>query len=204
MKSSVKSALAGACACAIVGTGVVAAAPATAVQRLTTRTPSSSSVSTPLLCGDVITTDTVLHKDLIDCPDNGLVIGADGVTIDLNGHRISGDDSLNEQCGPGLVCDVGIANSGGYRDVVIENGSLRDFALGVLVIGARDSLLNHLRISQSLFSGLIVVDADNTRIEHSTVNGNGLTTDQAGIAVFASRLGRPSLLSKSVAASSNV
>ena len=71
----------------------------------------------------------------------------------------------------GQVCDVGIANSGGYRDVVIENGSLRDFALGVLVIGARDNLLNHLRVSQSLFSGLIVVDADNTRIGHSTVNG---------------------------------
>ena len=99
MKFSVKTALAGACACALVGTGVVAAAPAMAVQRLTTRTPSSSSVSTPLLCGDVITTDTVLHKDLIDCPDNGLVIGADGVTVDLNGHSISGDNSLNEQCG---------------------------------------------------------------------------------------------------------
>ena len=55
------------------------------------------------------------------------------------------------------------------------------------MIGSRDNLLTHLRVTRSLFSGLIVVDADNTRVEHSTVNANGLTTDQAGIAVFASR-----------------
>ena len=28
-------------------------------------------------CGDTITADTTLHKDLVNCPNNGIVIGAD-------------------------------------------------------------------------------------------------------------------------------
>ncbi len=187
MKPATRTVLVGALILSMVGSGMSAAASAMARQNPTTRAAGSHPASTPLSCGDVITVDTVLHADLSDCPDNGLVIGADGVTIDLHGHQISGDNSLNEQCGPDDVCDVGIVNSDGYRDVVIENGTLRDFAVGLLVLGARDNRLSHLRVSQSLFSGLIVVDADQTLIQHSTVNANGLTTDQAGIAVFASR-----------------
>ena len=41
-------------------------------------------------CGDVITQDTTLDSDLIDCPGDGLVIGADGVTLDLGGHTVDG------------------------------------------------------------------------------------------------------------------
>ena len=41
-------------------------------------------------CGDVITQDTKLGNDLVDCPADGLVIGADDVTLDLHGHTIDG------------------------------------------------------------------------------------------------------------------
>jgi hypothetical protein len=39
-------------------------------------------------CGDTITADTTLDSDLVDCPNNGIVIGADDITLDLNGHMI--------------------------------------------------------------------------------------------------------------------
>ena len=42
-------------------------------------------------CGETITTDTTLDSDLVNCPNNGIVIGADGITLDLAGHRIDGD-----------------------------------------------------------------------------------------------------------------
>ena len=42
-------------------------------------------------CGDTITADTTLDSDLLDCPNNGIVIGADDVTLDLNGHTVAGD-----------------------------------------------------------------------------------------------------------------
>ena len=41
-------------------------------------------------CGDVITQDTTLDSDLIDCPGDGVVIGASGITLDLAGHTIDG------------------------------------------------------------------------------------------------------------------
>jgi hypothetical protein len=37
-------------------------------------------------CGATITVDTKLTRDLVNCPNNGLVIGADNITLDLNGH----------------------------------------------------------------------------------------------------------------------
>jgi hypothetical protein len=48
-------------------------------------------------CGAVLTSDTVLERDLTDCPGDGLVIGAAGITVDLNGHTVDGtraDDSV--------------------------------------------------------------------------------------------------------------
>ena len=48
---------------------------------------SASHVS----CGDEITADTTLDSDLVDCPGNGIVIGADDITLDLNGHLVDGD-----------------------------------------------------------------------------------------------------------------
>ena len=64
-------------------------------------------------------------------------------------------------------------------------GLFADFVVGLLVLGAHDNRLSHLRVSRSLFSGLIVGDAEHTLIQHSTVIAKRLTTDQAGIAVFA-------------------
>ena len=39
-------------------------------------------------CGDTITVSTTLVADLVNCPNNGIVIGADNITLDLNGHVI--------------------------------------------------------------------------------------------------------------------
>ena len=39
-------------------------------------------------CGDTITTDTILNSDL-SCSGEGIIIGADNITLDLNGHKIS-------------------------------------------------------------------------------------------------------------------
>jgi hypothetical protein len=41
-------------------------------------------------CGDTITKSTRLTANLVDCPTVGLVIAADGITLDLNGHRVDG------------------------------------------------------------------------------------------------------------------
>src|SRR5438034_9521531 len=56
------------------------------------------ALAAPLSCGDKITTDTTLHKDLVNCPHNGIIIGADDITLDLNGHTIDGDGISSPTC----------------------------------------------------------------------------------------------------------
>src|SRR3954447_17846219 len=88
----------------------------------------------PLACGDTIAVDTRLTADLVDCPGDGVVIGADGITLDLNGHRIDGDAAGDE---------IGI-DVEGHRGVTVANGSVREFTEGVLVAGGSDVAIRRL------------------------------------------------------------
>ena len=56
-------------------------------------------------CGDTIMTDTTLHRDLVGCPDNGLIIGPDNLTLDLNGHTLDADVAAGDCSGSeGSTC----------------------------------------------------------------------------------------------------
>ncbi|MFH1401185.1 MAG: right-handed parallel beta-helix repeat-containing protein [Nanoarchaeota archaeon] len=46
-----------------------------------------------LSCGSSITNDTFLTDDIMGCPATGIYIGASGVTLDCQGHRIDGVDA---------------------------------------------------------------------------------------------------------------
>src|SRR4051812_22099025 len=72
-------------------------------------------------CGATITSDTKLRADLTNCPGNGLVIGADGITLDLGRHTIDGAGTEGSQ---------GIKLAG-RRGVTIRNGTVREFATGI-------------------------------------------------------------------------
>ena len=85
---------------------------------------AGEAFAAPLACGDTITVDTRLEADLINCPGDGLVIGADDVTLDLNGHLIDGDGVRG---GPGRG-DVGI-RSEGHPSVTIRRGPPRNSTL---------------------------------------------------------------------------
>ena len=41
-------------------------------------------------CGMVVTSSIKAANDLTNCPGSGLLAGANGITIDLNGHTIDG------------------------------------------------------------------------------------------------------------------
>jgi hypothetical protein len=57
-------------------------------------------------CGQTITADTTLDSDLTKCTGPAIRIGADDITLDLNGHTITGK-------GKG----VGVNNTAGYDGV---------------------------------------------------------------------------------------
>ncbi|HEX5923678.1 MAG TPA: hypothetical protein VFY45_07585, partial [Baekduia sp.] len=60
--------------------------------------PASASASTTVHCGQTLTHSVRLANDLTDCPADGLVIGADGITVDLNGHTIDGTVAQTTDC----------------------------------------------------------------------------------------------------------
>jgi parallel beta-helix repeat protein len=140
-------------------------------------------------CGDTITTHTTLHHDLIDCPNNGIVIGADGITLNLNGHTIDGDGGLTADCPEDVICDDGIVNDG-HDGVTVAHGAVRQFALGALVAGSRHNRVLNITASDNRFPGIVIGDSARSSVRNSSVVRNGLHTDEAGIVLFHSRHSR--------------
>jgi parallel beta-helix repeat protein len=105
-------------------------------------------------CGDTITADTTLHKDLVDCPNNGIVIGANGITLDLNGHTIDGDGAPAAGCNPDTeFCDVGVLNDG-HDGLTVRHGSVREFAVGLWGLVVRHNRFLGISSSRNDGSGM--------------------------------------------------
>jgi parallel beta-helix repeat protein len=137
-------------------------------------------------CGETITTDTTLDSDLVDCPNHGIVIGADGVTLDLNGHVIEGDGARFAHCRPrGELCDIGVLNEG-HDGVTVRNGSVRAFDTGVLVAESRENRIVGISSSRNRLFGFVVGEAARSVIRDSAGNDNPVP-DGDGIGVFGSR-----------------
>src|SRR5262249_19771626 len=102
-----------------------------------------------LHCGDVITVNTRLASDLVNCPDNGLVIGADNITLDLNGHVIDGDGTRVPSCPPDATCDTGVDNTAGHSHVTVKGGSIRQFNVAVWVFGGAGDHIRHLAVAHT-------------------------------------------------------
>lgn len=133
---------------------------------------AEQAIASHASCGAIITTDTRLDRDLVGCQGDGLVIGAAGITLDLNGHTVSGT-------GVG----TGIDDSAGHDRVRIINGTVTAFSNGIVLIGASSSRLTDLTVTDNASGGISLVDgSDANRVERNVVSGNRLD----GIFLFAS------------------
>jgi nitrous oxidase accessory protein NosD len=140
----------------------------------------------PLSCGDTITSDTTLHVDLLNCQSNGIIIDADDVTLDLNGHLIDGDVTRDSTCDPTIeFCDLGIVVEG-HSGVVVKNGSVRQFLGGVVVISAHASRVVDLRTSRNRFFGIGVADSGHIVIRRCAANRSSHPEGE-GLGLFTTR-----------------
>jgi parallel beta-helix repeat protein len=137
-------------------------------------------------CGDTITSDATLDSDLTNCPNNGVVIGADDVSLNLNGHSIDGDGAPAVGCDfESEFCDFGVLNVG-HDGVTIKNGSVRQFAIGVfLVDGARHSRVLRISATRHVFFGLAISAAARSLVRRGSFSRN-IAPDGDGIGVFGS------------------
>jgi Periplasmic copper-binding protein (NosD) len=120
-------------------------------------------------CGDVITQDTTLDADLIDCPGDALIVGADDITVDLAGHTV------------GVCCSAvttGLTDTE-HRGVVIENGKLLG-QIGIRLSDAHETVLRDLDV----FGGPAITlnHSTDNRLERSTVRTGyvALSLDDSG------------------------
>ena len=135
-------------------------------------------------CGATITTDTTLDSDLLGCPSNGIVIGADDITLDLNGHTVSGDGERFKSCPQGEFCDIGVLNNG-HDGVTVRNGSVRQFESGVVVGRSRESSVLEISSSQNTFFGFLVFRSARSLVRDSSGSRN-VAPDGDGMGLFES------------------
>jgi Periplasmic copper-binding protein (NosD) len=120
-------------------------------------------------CGQTVTTDAVLTQNLACVHAAGVVIGADGVTVDLKGFTLRGDRST------GLY---GIDDNG-YDGVTIKNGVIRTFESDVAAYNDADKFsVSDLVISGTPNDGIFVSGAS-ASVKSSTAGGNAY-----GIVIF--------------------
>ena len=137
-------------------------------------------------CGAIITTDTTLDSDLTSCPSNGIVIGADNITLDLNGHTVGGDGVPTGSCFDDGICDLGISNDAGHSGVTITGGTVRGFDIGTSVVGGSENRIQRVALANNSTFGVSVGDSTAIRIEHNSSVNEGIS----GIVMFDSRAGR--------------
>ena len=176
---------------ALAVTGLVALSSAsTSRSRASGARRSAPAASPQPQCGDTITADTTLHHNLVNCPNNGIVIGADNITLDLNYHTIDGDGTPAAGCDPNAeVCDSGVVDDG-HDGVTVVHGQVREFEVGVLFGTSTAGRVRHNRVidissSKNLFSGFVVASSTRSLVRNSSGSGN-LAPEGNGIAMFVS------------------
>jgi large repetitive protein len=136
---------------------------------------AGSALASHVRCGDTITTDTTLDSDLVNCPNNGIVIGANNITLDLNGHTIDGNGTPVDPCPDGEACDVGVLNRAGYDRLTIVGGTIRQFGVGIVVEGgAAHNRLHHLAVSDTTDVGIFVADSTSSVIDKTSMSDPGV------------------------------
>ena len=99
------------------------------------------------------------------------MIGADDVTLDLNGHRIDGDGKPSSDCAPREeFCDIGVLNDG-HDGVTVRDGSVREFGVGAFVGKAAKPRARDLLVKEHFF-GFVVRPSARSLVRDSSGNGS--------------------------------
>jgi CSLREA domain-containing protein len=129
-------------------------------------------VASEIVCGQIVMQSILVTNDLIDCGGHGLVIGAHGITIDLNGHYIDG-----------IGLDSGILNNG-FDSVTITNGTVTEFDYGItLNPGTSLNIVDNMRVELNQEAGIALAHADQNG-RGNTIRNNTVESNLYGIALF--------------------
>ena len=123
--------------------------------------PVTMVQATEVTCGMLVTEDIVLDTNL-DCrglDSNGLLIGDNDITIDLNGYTIAGDD----------LAQAGVWDQGHFG-ITIKNGAIYGFSVGILIRDSEDVAIEHLSMAHQAWESIYIEQTADVRIEDIQVS----------------------------------
>lgn len=130
------------------------------------------ALATHVSCGDTITTDTTLDADLACVGTPGLIIGADNITLNLNGHTISGTAAAKAHG----IRNGDLGTSPSFDKVTIKGGTVIGFEQGIRAEGSpAGTEINRFTIKdmnitgQTSSSAIDVLDAKDVEIKDVTI-----------------------------------
>jgi len=150
----------------------------TLLASIPTITGAGAQIVSQPTCGQTITQSTTLTADLGPCSNNGIVIGADGITLDLGGHRIFGTTATGDRAGV-LVQ--------GRQGVTVRNGTVNDFDGGVVILSGSGNTVTGITARHNLGAafgqtgpstalygdGILVQGSSNNSIIGNVADNNG-------------------------------
>jgi parallel beta-helix repeat protein len=146
---------------------------------------AGAATATVVKCGQVVTKSITLANSLSNCHGNGLVIGANNLTIDLAGHSISGVNTRGTE---------GIADDG-HPGAHIQNGTIQRFFLnGVGLRGAPHSVVSNMTIQGigagnvegDASAGVLVKNSAGTSVANNKISNNVVSFQSDGVDVLSS------------------
>ena len=147
------------------------------------------AAATHVNCG-VITQSVTLPRDVRNCEGYGLIIRADNVTVNLNGHTVSCNNTYPEQVGillddvsgvtvtNGTVegCDAGISIEGGGNNTIermIARNNVNDMEEPFDPFGPPPPGFTMADILCDYGDGIVTFNSSNNRIQRNWVHDNG-------------------------------
>ncbi len=114
------------------------------------------------MCGSTITTSTTLNASIGPCPGNGLIIGANGITLNCAGQTIGGS---------GAADSIGISEITGIARVTVMNCNVTGFYDGFGLGSSSNTLIGNTANGNG--GGFIIVSSPSSVLIRNTANGNG-------------------------------
>jgi parallel beta-helix repeat protein len=130
---------------------------------------SKNNPTTIASCGQVITKDVILLKD-IECPGVGMIVGTDGITINLNNHRLSLANNTDTSSIP-KVEEIGILVPGQKNITISGPGVITGFDKAIEFAGSERGYVLDLKLTDNNV-GLSLKASDKITIYRSFIEGN--------------------------------
>jgi parallel beta-helix repeat protein len=108
---------------------------------------SKNSPATTASCGQLITTDVILLEDL-ECAGVGMITGTDGITINLNNHRLSLANHSNAARIP-EVEDIGILITSQKNVTIMGPGAITGFDKAIEFAGSERGYVLDLKLTDN-------------------------------------------------------